>query len=151
MELELEFTFEATVASPTLTLGSGPYGRRAVASVAGGWVKGERISGTLVGAGGDWVLIGPDGFGRLDVRAQIQTDDDAVLYLSYTGVLEMNEKVGTALAGRGEGTDFSDHYFRTTPRLETGDPRYAWVNQTIFVGRGRLGPGTVLYEVYRVT
>jgi Protein of unknown function (DUF3237) len=151
MELELEFTFEATLAAPTLALGSGPYGTRAIVSVAGGWVKGERISGTLVGAAGDWVLIGPDGYGRLDVRAQIQTDDDAVLYLSYPGVLEMNEKVGTALAGGGEGTDFGDHYFRTTPRLETGDPRYAWVNQTIFVGRGRLGPGTVLYEVYRVT
>ena len=151
MELELEFTFEATLASPTLALGPGPYGTRAIVSVQGGWVKGDRISGTLVGAGGDWVLIGPDGFGRLDVRAQIQTDDGAVLYLSYPGILEMNAKVGAALAGASQGTDFADHYFRTTPRLESGDPRYAWVNQTIFVGRGRMGPGSVVYEVYRVT
>jgi hypothetical protein len=151
MELELEFTFEATVSPITLMVGSGPFGNRAVASVAGGWVKGARISGTLVGAGADWVLMGPDGFGRLDVRAQIRTDDDAVLYLTYTGVLEMNDKTMAALAGGGDGTGFADHYFRTTPRLETGDPRYAWVNQTVFVARGRLGPGTVLYEVYRVT
>jgi hypothetical protein len=63
----------------------------------------------------------------------------------------MNEKVLAAIAGGGPGTDFGDHYFRTTPRLESGDPRYAWVNQTIFVGRGRLGSGTVVYEVFRVT
>jgi Protein of unknown function (DUF3237) len=150
MELELEFTFEATLAPGSLMLGHGPYGTRTVVSVAGGWVKGDRINGTLVGAGGDWVLVGADGFGRLDVRAQIQTDDSAVLYLSYTGLLEMNDKVAAAIGGSSQ-TDFADHYFRTTPRLETGDPRYAWVNQTIFVGRGRLGPGTVLYEVYRVT
>jgi hypothetical protein len=151
MELVLEFTFEATLAGGSLMLGNGPYGTRAIVTVAGGWVKGDRISGTLVGAGGDWVLVGPDGFGRLDVRAQIQTDDGAVLYLTYPGLLEMNYKVAAALAGSSEGTDFADHYFRSTPRLETGDPRYAWANQTIFVGRGRLGPGTVLYEVYRVT
>jgi hypothetical protein len=150
MDLELEFTFEATLGS-SLTVGAGPFGARTIVSVAGGWVKGDRISGTLVGAGGDWVLIGPDGFGRLDVRAQIQTDDGAVLYLTYPGILEMNAKVGAALAGTSQGTDFTDHYFRTTPRLETGDLRYAWVNQTIFVGRGRLGPGSVVYEVYRVT
>lgn len=150
MELELEFTFEATVSASALMVGSGPFGTRAVASVAGGWVKGDRINGTLVGAGADWVLIGPDGFGRLDVRTQIRTDDEAVLYLTYTGVLEMNVKTMSALAGAGE-TEFADHYYRVTPRLETGDPRYAWVNQTIFVGRGRLGPGRVLYEVYRVT
>lgn len=151
MELELEFTFEATMATPTLAAGHGPYGLRAIASVGGGWVKGDRISGTLVGAGADWVLFGPDGFGRLDVRAQIQTDDGAVLYMTYLGLLEMNEKVRAALAGHRQGTDFADQYFRTTPRLETGDPRYAWVNQTIFVGRGRMAPGSVVYEVYRVT
>jgi hypothetical protein len=150
VELELEFTFEADVVSD-LMAGPGPYGTRAITTVTGGWAKGDRISGTLAGAGGDWVLIGSDGYGRLDVRAQILTDDGAVLFLTYLGLIEMNEKVQAAFAGGGTGTDFDDHYFRIATRLETGDPRYAWVNQSLFVGRGRLGPGTVLYEVFRVT
>jgi hypothetical protein len=42
-------------------------------------------------------------------------------------------------------------HFRTTPRIETGDPRYEWLNQTIFVAEGRLQPGRVIeYKVYRV-
>ena len=151
MNLEHEFTFEAELSPSTLMLGAGPYGTRAIITVTGGWAKGERVNGTFTGAGGDWVLIGPDGYGRLDVRGQIQTDDGAILYITYGGLLEMNEKVMAAMGGGGQGTDFDDHYFRTTPRLETGDPRYTWVNQTLFVGRGRLGPGTVQYEVYRVT
>jgi hypothetical protein len=47
-------------------------------------------------------------------------------------VIEMNERVQTALA-EGTETAYEDQYFRTTPRLETGDERYAWVNQTVFV------------------
>ena len=101
MELELEFTFEAAVA-PSLMLGNGPYGTRAIGSITGGWVKGDRISGTLVGAGGDWALIGPDGYGRIDVRAQIQTDDGAFLYLTYCGLLEVNEKVIAATVAGSE-------------------------------------------------
>jgi hypothetical protein len=88
--------------------------------------------------------------GRLDVRAQIETHDNAVLYLTYEGVIEMNERVQTALA-EGTETAYEDQYFRTTPRLETGDERYAWVNQTVFVGQGRIYPGSgVQYRVYRV-
>jgi hypothetical protein len=37
-------------------------------------------------------------------------------------------------------------------RLETGDERYAWVNQTLFVADGRVHPGPVVeYRVHRVT
>jgi hypothetical protein len=150
MELVHEFTYEAQI-SPALMSPNGPYGTRVIVPVTGGHAKGDRISGTFVGGGGDWLLIGPDGWGRLDVRAQLQTDDDALLYFSYTGLLQLTDKVTTALATMSEATEFDDQYFRTTLRLETGDERYAWVNQTIFVGRGRLIPAGVEYEVYRVT
>lgn len=119
--------------------------------VTGGRAEGDRISGDLVGGGGDWLLVGPDGWGRLDVRGQIQTDDGAVIYLSYTGVLQLTETVMAAVASGTIGTEYDDQYFRSTPRLETGDERYAWVNQTLFVGRGKIIPGGVEYEVYRVT
>ncbi|MCX0275200.1 DUF3237 domain-containing protein [Nocardia zapadnayensis] len=39
----------------------------------------------------------------------------------------------------------------TTPRLECGDPRYGWAYQTIFVGQGRVTPGSVIeFQVFRV-
>ena len=37
------------------------------------------------------------------------------------------------------------------PRFETGDLRYAWLNQSLFVAEGRFGPGSMVeYKVYRV-
>ena len=73
-----------------------------------GKLDGPRISGRFVGGGGDWLLVGSDGFGRLDMRAQIATDDGAVVYLQYHGVLEMNDAIQVAMAREPDrGTDRS--------------------------------------------
>ena len=149
MNLEYECTYYATLKEP-VAVGPGPFGNRLVFEVTGGRVEGGRINGNLLTGGGDWLLVGTDGWGRLDVRGQLLTDDGAAIYISYFGVLEMNDKVQQAVGG-GSGTDYGDQYFRTNPRFETGDPRYAWLNQTVFVAEGRVRPGQVEYKVYRVT
>ncbi|CAM2961727.1 uncharacterized protein DUF3237 [Williamsia muralis] len=150
MRLEPEFTYTAELAAPQV-VGPGPYGLRQVLAVTGGTVSGERISGKAAPGGGDWLLAGEDGFGRLDVRAQFFTDDGAVIYMNYLGLVEVTEAAAGALSGGDTGTDFGDHYFVTTPRLECGDPKYTWVNQSIFVGQGRIQPGPVVeFQVFRV-
>ena len=62
----------------------------------------------------------------------------------------MNETLQAAM-GNATGTEFGDHYLRVTPRFETGDARYAWMTQTVFVAEGHLIPGFgVEYRVSRV-
>ncbi len=34
--------------------------------------------------------------------------------------------------------------------MQTGDPRYAWVNNIVCVAQGRLRAGRVEYDVYQV-
>jgi Protein of unknown function (DUF3237) len=149
MELAHEFTFNAHLA-PAVAVGDGPFGNRRIREVTGGEATGERISGKVGSGGADWVLVGPDGWGRLDVRLTILTDDGASIYVQYFGVIEYNDAVHAANAGE-RSSEYSDQYFRTAPRLETGDERYAWVNRTLFVGEGRLHPGPVVeYRVHRV-
>jgi hypothetical protein len=146
--LVYEFTFSAQVLPP-VNVGAAPMGARMCFQMGGGNVGGERLRGRFLG-GGDWLQIGPDGYGRVDVRGQIETHDGAFIYVNYTGFLEMNETLGNALGSGGE-TQFADAYLRTAPRLECGDARYAWVNHTLFVAAGRLlGGGHVEYRVYRV-
>ena len=147
MNLVEEFTFKAQL-KPPLPVGAGPIGTRMYYDVSGGEVIGDRIRGKLLG-GGEWALIGPDGFLRLDVRFQVETHDGAYLYIQYSGLLELNEKVQSALAN-GTGTEYGDQYFFTNPRIETGDERYAWVNTTLFIGEGHLLPNSsVEYRVWR--
>jgi hypothetical protein len=150
MNLEYEFSYRAKLKAP-LDVGTGPYGARLFFEVIEGEFEGERLKGTITSGGGDWLLVGADGFGRLDVRAQFVTKDGATFYLRYEGLLEMNGTVQTAVSTPHGSTDYGDHYFRTCPRFETGDSRYAWLNQTLFVAEGHFLPGpTVEYKVYRV-
>ena len=147
MNLVEEFTVNAML-KPPLDIGSGPIGTRMYFDVTGGEIVGERLHGKLLG-GGEWALIGPDGYLRIDVRLQAETHDGAHLYIQYVGLLEMNEKFQAALAS-GSGTDYGDQYFFTNPRIETGDERYAWLNTTFFVGEGHALPGLgVEYRVSR--
>lgn len=147
MELVHEFTFRANL-KPPLPIGAGPIGTRMYYELDGGDVVGDRLNGTIRG-GGEWALIGPDGYLRVDVRAQIETSDGAFLYVQYVGLLEMNAAVQSATEN-GTGTEFADQYFWTNPRIETGDPRYSWLNTTFFVGEGRVLPGLgIEYRVWR--
>lgn len=147
MNLIEEFTMTFTLKSP-LPIGPGPIGTRLYYEISSGEIVGDRVRAKLLG-GGEWALAGPDGFIRIDVRAQAETDDGAYLYVQYTGLLEVNEAVQGSLAS-GSGTSFGDQYFFTNPRIETGDPRYAWLNTTFFIGEGHLLPGLgVGYRVWR--
>jgi hypothetical protein len=147
MNLAQEFAVKATLRQP-LPIGTGPIGTRMYYDVAGGEITGDRLRGKILG-GGEWALIGPDGFLRVDVRLQVETHDGAFLYIQYVGLLEANEAVQGALAG-GTGTEFGDQYFFTNPRIETGDERYAWLNTTFFIGEGRILPDLgVEYRVWR--
>ena len=144
-----EFHYHADVEPHPV--GPGPYGHRIEGTVTGGEISGERLKGRIVGGGADWMLVGPDGFGRIDVRTTMQTVDGAYVYLQYTGLLELTPAVLALMGGEGPATGFGDQYFVTALRLEAGDERYAWVNQAVFVAEGRLVPGKrVEYRVYRV-
>lgn len=145
MELIHEFDYHATLKPPVT------FGTRMFLEVAEGKVTGERINGTLLSGGGDWIVLGSDGWGQVDVRGQVATDDGAFVYTYYRGLLELNDKVMEATV-TGSATDWGDQYFRTTPRFETDDERYGWLTTSLFVAEGRLmAGGGVEYRVYRIS
>ena len=149
MKFELLFNYHANLGA-SLEVGTGPYGNRLIVEVAGGAFEGEKLKGKIRDAGcADWLSI-TEGFGHLDVRATFETHDGAIIYVEYTGKTELTEAFANALSTGEGGTDYGDAYFFTTPRMQTGDPRYAWVNNIICVGQGRLQPGRVEYNVYQV-
>src|SRR5262249_32933281 len=116
MDLAHEVTFNARL-PPKVQGGDGPLRNRRIREVLGGEVSGERIKGTVGTGGSDGILVGPDGWGRLDVRLTILTDDGAAIYVQYFGVIEYNEAALAANAGE-RSSEYADHYFRTAPRLE---------------------------------
>ncbi len=144
-----ELTYYADLAMDDC--GAGPFGARMIFNVTGGEFSGDRLKGQIIGAGADWLLAGPDGYGRLDVRATFKTHDGALIYLQYLGLIEITPQIMDVLGGGSATAEFGDQYFFTNPRFETGDERYAWLNHTFLVSQGRLLPGPrVEYKVFRV-
>ncbi|MFV1988468.1 MAG: DUF3237 domain-containing protein, partial [Gemmatimonadota bacterium] len=87
---------------------------------------------------------------ELDVRATIETDDGALVYLQYRGIIYLPPGAREKMGG-GEALEYTDYYFRTTPHFETGSETYAWLNRTIAVGIGEFGQNRVGYTVYAIT
>jgi Protein of unknown function (DUF3237) len=77
--------------------------------------------------------------------------ESAVTQYGLSSTRSNGEKEEQRALTAGSSTDYGDQYFRTSPRFETGDPRYSWLNHTVFVAEGRILPHAVEYKVYRVT
>src|SRR5215467_11711414 len=113
-------------------IGAVPHGTRVTAPIMHGHFEGPRLRGKVVPGGGDWTLLRGDGVLELDLRITLETDDGARIYMTSFGLRHGPPEVIAALA-RGESVDPSKYYFRTTPRFETGHPKYAYLNKLIAV------------------
>ena len=105
-------------------IGAVPHGTRVTAPIASGHFEGPRLRGKVLPGGGDWTLLRADGVLELDLRVTLETDDGALIHMTSFGLRHGPPEVIAALA-RGERVDPSTYYFRTTPRFETGHPKYA--------------------------
>jgi hypothetical protein len=120
----------------------------------GGWVKGPKIKGTIIAPSGDWLRAMPSEVYRLDVRATIKTDDGALIYLSYNGIIK-DTKESEARADKGEVLTSNDHYFITAPTMETSAKKYEWLNGVQCVGKivedkGSANDSYVKYDIFVV-
>lgn len=136
--LDYLFSYHLQLHPPEI-IGPVPDGIRAMAYVAEGTLKGERIDGILRPVGGDWITLRPDGVAITDVRGTIQTTDGALIYLAYTGVMDLGENgYQNFLNGQFPPTA----KIHTTPRLETAHPNYQWLNRLQCIGVGTLNFAT---------
>ncbi len=85
---------------------------------------------------------------RLDVRATFETDDGALIYVQYYGV--QKDDPNRVRVRTTRETEYGERYFMTAPRFETGDERYAWLNDLVCVGEGKRLTESVAYRVYAV-
>jgi len=100
----------------------------------------------------DWLVIGSDGSGRIDVRAAIELDDGAIAYATYNGRLNIPPEVAATGFNRetAEKIDPSKYYFRTAPTFETASEKYSWLNRIQAISVGRITRSGVAYSIYEV-
>ena len=72
--------------SATEEIGSTPHGKLSIFPVIGGSFEGERLRGKVLAGGGDWVTEKADGTFELDLRVTLETEDGALIHMTFTGV-----------------------------------------------------------------
>ena len=114
----------------TQDVGSTPHGRLFIFPILGGSFEGDRLRGKVLAGGADWVTATADGAFELDLRATLETDDGALIYLTFTGVRNDTRQ-----------------YLRTLPRFETAAPQYDFLNRLVAVGIGEIRPDGPLHII----
>jgi hypothetical protein len=120
----------------TQNVGAGPRGTRLTFPIVGGSFEGARLRGKVLPGGGDWVLMRPDGILELDLRVTLETDDGALIHMTFEGI-------------RDDGAKGAP-YFRTLPRFETADPKYAFLNRLLAVGAGEIGADGPVHAIEEI-
>ena len=119
--------------SATEEIGSTPHGKLSVFPVTGGSFEGGRLRGRVLAGGGDWVTARGDGTFTLDLRVTLETEDGALIHMTFTGV-----------------RDDANRYIRTLPRFETAAPQYAFLNRLLAVGIGEIGPDGPVHAIEEI-
>jgi hypothetical protein len=148
-ELPVEHLFDMHVDLEPAQSISTPAGARMTFIVKGGVIDGPKLQGEILPGGGDWLLVGSDGAGRVDVRATLRTHDGALIHYETRGVIKIPAD-GLERLAAGEVLPFEETYVRTTPKFETSDERYAWLSGVVAIGYNILSPNHIDYRIYRV-
>jgi hypothetical protein len=124
-------------------------GTRMTFITTGGVIDGPKLRGEILPGGGDWLIVGSDGVGRVDVRATLKTHDGVLIHYEARGVINVPADGLDRLAA-GDVLGFDETYVRTTPTFETADERYGWLSGLVTVGYNVLSPNHIDYRIYRV-
>jgi len=109
----------------TWSIENGPKGTRSATTFREVVWEGERVNARSLWANGTY-LLGASGIAEPEIRILFDCGDGAQLFVHYlarfdAGKLFAREVPGPMMAGT----------------VETGDERYAWLNETMLVGNGR--------------
>jgi hypothetical protein len=117
----------------TQDIGAGPHGTRVTFPITGGAFEGERLRGKVLPGGDDWTVKRSDGVMELDLRVTLETDDGALVYMSFEGIRDDGAPGGP--------------YFHTVPRFETAATKYSFLNRLLAVGTGQIRDGKPVHVI----
>lgn len=124
--------------------------RKRIIPIIGGHVTGDRLSGVVESGGADWQTLDADGTATIDTRYWVRTHDGVLVAFATQGFRHGPAEVLARLAA-GEPVSPMEYSFRLTARLESGDPRYAWVNTSLFLAVAAREFSRVVYDLYEFT
>ncbi|NDJ51787.1 MAG: DUF3237 domain-containing protein [Chloroflexi bacterium] len=148
LHYRLEYFYQLSIGFAGLdAVGPTAEGLLLVTSFEDGKVEGPKLKGRVSAISGDWFRILRDGLSRIEGRATIETEDQALIYLEAHGLADLGEGAfPKALAG-----DLPEQVkLRLSLHIESYHPDYLWHNRAFCIGIGEadLSAHTLKIDVY---
>jgi hypothetical protein len=142
------FSYTGSLGPPEI-IGEVPEGLRVNFYSTGGEISGPCIRGKVRPVGGDWMTVRHDGVAYLNVRTTFETHDEALILVTYEGLIDLGAGGYQAFL-RGELPAIAK--LRISPRFVTSHLDYAWLNRLFCLGVGeyRSETNVATYDVYAV-
>jgi Protein of unknown function (DUF3237) len=140
-------TMTATVGRQNV--GDGPDGLRIDWLIEQGRFAGPDIDAVVLPGAADFMRIRRDGVAIVDVRACLETQDGARIYVTYGGALDLGPD-GYLRALHGQFATLPP--LVVTPTFETNDARLRWLSRVRCFGVGRVDTSALTYtfDVYAI-
>lgn len=81
-----------------------------------------------------------DNYNTLDCKIYGKTPEGAGVYITYEGVIKLEESLVNVMTGKAKGSRFEDTYLTSNPRIHfDGDvpEKYKWAVSENLIGKGR--------------
>lgn len=134
---------------PPYNVGRTPVADRRIAELPGGYFEGERLRGRILPSGSDWQTVREDSAWMINVRTLLETDDGALIGMTYRGLRHGPGEVLGAIAA-GEDVSPLAYYMRVVPTFETASEKYGWLNRVVSVAHGHRLPTGAIYNVFEI-
>lgn len=134
---------------PPHNVGRTPVADRRIAELPGGYFEGERLRGAILPSGSDWQTVREDSAWMINVRTLLETDDGALIGMTYQGLRHGPKPVIEAIA-RGESVSPLAYYMRISLVFETASEKYGWLNRVVSIAHGHRLPGGAIYNVFEI-
>lgn len=141
-------TMNVTVAEPT-EIGTTREGQRRIIPITGGTISGPHLRGKVLPVGADFQLLRSSTVTEMEAKYAIETDDNERIYV-HNFALRTGPEHDIARLVRGEKTDPSRIYFRSSFRLTATGEKWSWLDSKIVIGSGERFPSEVRIHIFVV-
>ena len=134
---QLQYAWEESVdLDASQVIGRTGTGYAFTVPITGGTFSGPSIEGTIVPGGADYQLKDHDGVFHVNAIYMLKTSDGQYIKVENDGVVHYDPN-GLI-------------YFYTQPKFVAGPGKYAYLNDTIFVGRGLFQGAKLIIRFYQI-
>lgn len=146
----LRFAFGARIKLGAATeIGRTSEGLRRIVPIIGGTFVGPDLAGEILPFGADWQIVRPSGRMDLDARYTLRTHQGELIFISNIGSRFLTPEQAEQIYS-GHPVDFAGARSHGVTKVEAGSKRLQWMNDSMFIPRGRRGPDSLVLAFFQV-